>query len=429
MSDFTKTHIETTLVHAGQVPDPITGARAVPIVMSSSYVFKNSAHAAQIFALEVPGFIYSRMHNPTVDVAEQRLAAMEGGVGALLTASGMSAIFLAIHTIAGAGDHIIASASLYGGTDTLFRYTFPRMGIDVTFIDTIDAVRVCAAIRPNTKAVYIETIGNPKGDVPDIQAIADAAHAAKIPLMVDNTFGAVICRPAESGADIIVHSCTKWISGHGTGIGGVIVDAGRFDWASGRFPEFTTPDPSYHGLIYATALKEQAFIVKARVQGMRNIGMCPSAFNAFLFLQGMETLALRMERQCANTLALAKWLKQHPRVEWVNYVGLPEHGWHVQAQHYLKGGFGAVFGFGIRGGRTAGAAFINAVKLASHLANVGDAKTLVIHPASTTHAQMSESQQLACGINPGFIRVAVGLEHIDDIKADFTQALERAVAV
>jgi O-acetylhomoserine (thiol)-lyase len=244
--------------------------------------------------------------------------------------------------------------------------------------------------------------------------------------MVDNTFGAVICRPADAGADIIIHSCTKWISGHGTGLGGVIVDVGRFDWASGRFPDFTTPDPSYHGLVYAHALKEQAFIVKARVQGMRNIGMCPSAFNAFLFIQGMETLALRMGRQCANTLALAEWLKGHPRVEWVNYVGLPEHGWHAQACRYLKGGFGAVFGFGIKGGRIAGAAFIDAVKLASHLANVGDAKTLVIHPASTTHAQMDEQQQLACGINPGFIRVAVGLEHIDDIKADFEQALKKA---
>jgi O-acetylhomoserine (thiol)-lyase len=426
MGESKPSHIETTLVHAGQVPDPTTGARAVPIVMSSSYVFKNSEHAARIFALEVPGFIYSRLHNPTVDVAEQRLAAMEGGVGALLTASGMSAIFLAMHTIAGAGDHIVASASLYGGTDTLFRYTFPRMGIAVTFVDASDAAAVRAAIRPNTKAVYIETIGNPKGDVPDIQALADAAHAAGVPLMVDNTFGAVICRPFEAGADIIVHSCTKWISGHGTGIGGVIVDAGRFDWASGRFPDFTTPDPSYHGLVYAQALKEQAFIVKARVQGMRNIGMCPSAFNAFLFLQGMETLALRMERQCANTLALAVWLKQHPRVEWVNYVGLPEHGWHAQARRYLKGGFGAVFGFGIKGGRSAGAAFIDSVKLASHLANVGDAKTLVIHPASTTHAQLSEAQQQACGINPGFIRVAVGLEHIDDIQADFAQALAKS---
>jgi O-acetylhomoserine (thiol)-lyase len=427
MSDYIG--IETTALHAGQTVDPTTGARAVPIYQTSSFVFNDAEHAANLFALKEFGNIYTRLMNPTSDVAEKRLAALEGGTGALLTSSGMSAIFLAVHTLAEAGDHIIASSSLYGGTETLFRYTLPKMGIEVDFIDDITVEQVEKLVKPNTKLVYAETVGNPRGDVPDLKAIADAAHAHQLPLVVDNTFAPIICKPIEHGADIVVHSCTKWIGGHGTAIGGVIIDSGKFDWSQGRHTNFTEPDPSYHGLVYWDALGDVpgmgnvAFILKARVQGMRNLGMCPSPFNAFLFLQGLETLPLRMERQCANTLALAEWLEQQESVEWVCYTGLPEHKWHATAKRYLKGGFGAVLGFGIKGGEAAGVKFINSVKLASHLANVGDAKTLVLHPASTSHQQMSAEAQAAGGVTPEFIRVAVGLEHIEDIKADFIQAL------
>lgn len=427
-------HPETLALHAGQEPDPVTGARAVPIYQTSSYVFKNAEHAANLFALKEFGNIYTRLQNPTSDVVEKRLAALEGGTAALLTSSGMSAIFLAVHTLAEAGDHLVSSASLYGGTDTCFRYTLPKMGLNVTFVTEPTPATIKAAIRPNTKAVYLETIGNPKGDVADLAGIAAVAHAAGIPVIVDNTFAPVICRPIDHGADIVVHSCTKWIGGHGTSIGGVVIDSGRFDWSQGRFPSFTTPDPSYHGLVYWDALKavpgmgNVAFIIKARVQGMRNLGMCPSPFNAFLFLQGIETLPLRIRHQSANALALAQWLQRHPRVEWVNYTGLPDHPTHAMARRFLHEGFGSVLGFGIKGGRTAGARFINAVRLASHLANVGDAKTLVLHPASTSHQQMSDEDQLAAGVTPEFIRVSVGLEHIDDLCADFAQALEAAAA-
>ena len=426
-------HPETLALHAGQDPDPTTGARAVPIYQTSSYVFKTTGHAAGLFALKEFGNIYTRLMNPTNDVVEKRIAALEGGTGGLLTSSGMAAIFLAIHNLAGVGDHIVSSASLYGGTDTLFRYTFPRLGLDVTFIDEITPAKVAAAIKPNTKAVFLETIGNPRGDVPDLAGIARAAHAVGVPLIVDNTFAPVLCRPIDHGADVVVHSCTKWIGGHGTSIGGVIVDGGKFDWSSGRFPGFTTPDGSYHGLVFWDALKNVpgmgnvAYIIKARVDGMRNIGMCASPFNAFLFLQGLETLPLRIRQQSANTLELAEWLRAHPRVEWVNYTGLPDHPWHAAASTYLKGGYGAVLGFGIKGGRSAGEKFINTVKLASHLANVGDAKTLVLHPASTSHQQMSEEAQRASGVTPEFVRVAVGIENIEDIKADFDQALAAAV--
>ncbi len=420
---------ETLALHAGQEPDPVTGARAVPIYQTSSYVFKNTGHAANLFALKESGNIYTRLMNPTSDVVEKRIAALEGGTGGLLTSSGMAAIFLAIHNIAQAGDHIVASSSLYGGTETLFRYTLPRMGIEVAFVDDPSPANIKAAIRPNTKAVYAETIGNPRGDVPDLAGIARAAHSQGVPLIIDNTFAPVLCRPFEHGADIVVHSCTKWIGGHGTSIGGIIIDGGRFDWSSGRFPEFTQPDESYHGIVYwkefrnVKGIGNIVYAMKARLQGMRNIGMCPSPFNAFLFLQGLETLPLRIRQQCANTLELAKWLKTHRRVKWVSYTGLPDHPWHRAAKKYLDGGFGAVLGFGIKGGRAAGEKFINSVKLASHLANVGDAKTLVLHPASTTHQQMSEKAQRACGVTPEFIRVAVGLENIDDIKADFDQAM------
>jgi len=424
---------ETLALHAGQQPDPTTGARAVPIYQTTSYVFRSTEHAAKLFALQEFGNIYSRLMNPTNDVVEQRLAALEGGSGALLTSSGMSAIFLALHNLASAGDHIVSSASLYGGTDTLFRYTFPRLGLEVSFLSDFTPQNVAAAIRPNTKAVYAETIGNPKGDVPDLAGIAAAAHAQGVPFVIDNTFAPVLCRPIEHGADIVVHSCTKWIGGHGTSIGGAIVDGGRFDWSSGRFPGFTAPDPSYHGIVFWDAFKAVpglgniAYIVKARVDGMRNLGMCASPFNAFLFLQGLETLPLRIQRQCANALELASWLQTHPAVTWVNYTGLPAHPSHGQARRYLRGGFGAVFGFGIRGGDRAGARFIDAVRLASHLANVGDAKTLVLHPWSTSHQQLTEEARRACGLTPEFIRVAVGLENVADLKADFEQALAAAV--
>ncbi|MEI6809595.1 MAG: O-acetylhomoserine aminocarboxypropyltransferase/cysteine synthase [bacterium] len=420
---------ETLSLHAGQSSDPTTGARAVPIYQTSSYVFKSSEHAANLFALKEFGNIYTRLMNPTNDVVEKRIAALEGGTGGLLTSSGMAAIFLAIHNIASTGDHIVSSSSLYGGTDTLFRHTFPKFGISVTFVDDFTPANVKAAIKPNTKALFFETIGNPKGDIPDFAEVAKVAHAAGVPVIVDNTFAPIICRPFDHGADIIVHSCTKWIGGHGTSIGGVIVDSGKFDWSTGRFPGFTTPDQAYHGIVYWDALKNVpgmgnvAYIIKARVDGMRNIGPCASPFNAFLFLQGLETLPLRIRQHCVNTLELAKWLKTHPRVEWVNYTGLPDHKWHNMAVKYIEGGFGAVLGFGIKGGRKAGEKFINSVKLASHLANVGDAKTLVLHPASTSHQQMPEAAQQAAGVTPEFVRVAVGLENIEDIKADFDQAL------
>ena len=425
---------ETLALHAGQVPDPETGARAVPVYQTTSYVFKNTEHAANLFGLKEFGNIYTRLMNPTTDVVEKRIAALEGGVAGLGTSSGMAAIFLAIHTLAQAGDHIVASSSLYGGTDTLFRHTFPRLGLEVTFIEDITAAKVTAAIRPNTRAVFFESIGNPKGDVPDIRAITDAAHAQGVATIIDNTFAPLLCRPIEHGVDIVVHSLTKWIGGHGTSIGGVIVDSGKFDWGNGRYPLFTEPDGAYHGLVYWDALRDVpgmgniAYIIRARVDGLRNIGMCPSPFNSFMILQGLETLPLRITRHCENTLALAQWLKTQPGVEWVSYTGLDEHPYHAVAAKYLRGGFGAVLGFGIKGGAEAGAKFINAVKLASHLANVGDAKTLVIHPASTTHQQVSTEDQLACGITPEFIRVAVGLENIEDIKADFAQALAAATS-
>ncbi len=423
---------ETLALHAGQDPDPATGARAVPIYQTSSYVFHDSAHAANLFALKEFGNIYTRLMNPTTDVVEKRLAALEGGTGALCTSSGMAAIFLAIHNLAGVGDHIVSSSSLYGGTETLFRHTFPKLGIGVTFVDDATPEKVGAAITAKTKAVFLETIGNPKGDVLDLAGIARAAHAERVPVIIDNTFAPILCRPLEHGIDIVIHSLTKWIGGHGTSIGGAIVDGGTFDWSSGRFPEFTTPDASYHGLVLWDALKNVpgmgnvAYILKARIQGMRNLGLCPSPLNSFLFLQGLETLPLRIRAQSASTLALARWLAKHPRVQWVTYTGLPEHPWHATAKRYLRGGFGAVLGFGIKGGHAAGERFINAVRLASHLANVGDAKTLVLHPASTSHQQMTEDAQRAAGVTPEFVRVAVGLENIDDIEADFDQALAKS---
>ena len=420
---------ETLAVHAGQQVDPTTGARAVPIYQTTSYVFKNTEHAGNLFDLKEFGNIYTRLMNPTTDVWEKRIAALEGGTGALGTSSGMAAIFLAIHNIAGVGDHIVSSASLYGGTETLFRYTLPQIGIDTTFVAESTDEKIAAALKDNTRAVYLETVGNPRGDVPDLEGICRVAHKQGVPVIVDNTFAPILCRPLEHGANIVIHSCTKWIGGHGTSIGGVIVDGGNFDWSKGGYKGFTEPDESYHGLKYwetfgdFPGMGNIAFIIKARVQGMRNIGLCPSPFNAFLFLQGLETLPVRIERQCVNALELARYLQKHKQVAWVQYTGLEDHPTYEMAKKYLHGGFGAVLGFGVKGGYSAGEKFINSVKLCSHLANVGDAKTLVLHPASTSHRQMSAEAQLAAGVTPEFVRVAVGLEHIDDIIADIDQAL------
>jgi len=422
----------TIALHAGHTPDSTTNSRAVPIYQTTSYVFDSSEHAAKLFALEEFGNIYTRLMNPTTDVLEKRLAALEGGTGALGTSSGMAAIFLAITNVAAVGDHVIASASLYGGTQTLFKYTLPRFGIEVTFIEEFTSENIEKNVKENTKLLYCETIGNPKGDVPDFLQITETAHKYNLPVFVDNTFAPALCKPFDYGVDIIVYSCTKWIGGHGTSIGGAIVDSGNFDWSTGRFPEFTTPDESYHGIVYWDALGNVpdtgniAFITKARVQGLRNMGMCPSPFNEFLILQGIETLPLRMKQHCTNAEKLAEFLTNHPLVEWVNYLGLKNHPWHSTAQKYFKGGFGSLFGFGIKGGTNSAVKFIDSVKLASHLANVGDAKTLVIHPYSTTHQQLDEKAKKAAGVTPEFIRVSVGIEDIDDIVADFDNALKKS---
>lgn len=422
----------TKALHAGHRFDPTTNSVAVPIYQTTSYAFNDTEHAANLFGLREFGNIYTRLMNPTNDAFEKRIAAMEGGTGALATSSGMSAIFLAVTTVAKAGDHIISASSLYGGTETLFRHTLPKFGIEVTFLNEVTPETVKAAVKENTRLVYCETIGNPKGDILDLEALTAAAHAEGLPVMIDNTFAPSICRPFDFGVDIVVYSCTKWIGGHGTSLGGVIVDSGNFNWGQGRHPEFTTPDESYHGLVYWEALGNVpgmgnvAFILKARVEGLRNIGMSQSPFNSFQLIQGIETLTLRVKKHGENALALAKWLKEHPLVEWVNYTGLEEHPSHENAQKYLTGSFGSVFGFGVKGGQAAAEKFINSVELCYHLANVGDARTLVIHPASTTHAQLSEEAQKACGIEPDFVRISVGIEDLEDIKADIDQALKKS---
>ncbi|MEJ2699105.1 MAG: O-acetylhomoserine aminocarboxypropyltransferase/cysteine synthase, partial [Desulfuromonadales bacterium] len=390
-----------------------------------SYVFNSSEHAANLFALKEMGNIYTRLMNPTTDVLEKRLAEMDGGVGALALASGSSAVTLAILNLAQAGDNIVSTSFLYGGTYNLFHYTFARMGIDVKFVNSSDPAAIAAAIDDRTKAVYTETIGNPKNNVDDFEAIAKVAHDHGLPFIVDNTVATpVLFRPIEHGADIVVYSLTKFIGGHGTSIGGAVVDSGRFDWSSGRFPEYTTPDPSYHGLVYHEALGNLAYILKMRVTLLRDMGPALSPFNSFLFLQGLETLHVRMPRHCENALGVAKFLETHPAVAWVNYPGLPSHPDYERASKYLPNGQGAILGFGIRGGAEAGKKFIDNVKLASHLANIGDAKTLVIHPATTTHQQLSEEEQRSAGVTPDFIRVSVGIEDLDDIKADLDQALQ-----
>jgi len=425
MSNEKGYHRGTLALHAGQQVDPTTRSRAVPIYQTTSYVFEDSSDAADLFALRKFGNIYTRLMNPTTDVLENRLAALEGGVGALAFSSGMAAITNAVLNICRAGQHLVSSSSLYGGTYTLFSQTLPKLGIDVTFVDPRDPANFQAALRDNTRLVFIETIGNPKNDILDYDRVVEIAHAHGVPVICDNTVASpILFRPIEHGVDIVVHSCTKIIGGHGTSIGGIVIDSGQFDWTNGRFPELTEPDPSYHGIRYVESFGPMAYIIKARTQFLRDMGACLSPFNAFLFLQGLETLHLRVPRHCENALALAKFLEQHPAVAWVNYPGLPSHPDFERAMKYLPDGQGAILGFGIKGGLEAGIRFINSVKLASHLANILDSKTLVIHPASTTHQQLSEAEQAAAGVTPDFVRVSVGTEHIDDILADFDQALE-----
>jgi O-acetylhomoserine (thiol)-lyase len=418
---------ETVALHGGHDGDPTTKARAVPIYQTTSYNFDDTAHAARLFALQEFGNIYTRIMNPTTDVFEQRLAALEGGVGALAVASGQAAVIYSVLNIARAGDHIVSSSSLYGGTYNAFTHTLPRFGIEVTLVDPSDPKEVAAAIRPNTKAVFAETIGNPKVDVLDVAAFAKVAHDAQIPLIVDNTLPTpYLLRPIEHGADIVVHSATKYIGGHGTTIGGAIVDAGTFDWTRGRFPDFTEPDPSYHGLKYVEALGPLAYILKARVQLLRDVGAALSPFNAFLLLQGLETLGLRMERHSENTLRVAEFLASHPKVRWVRYPGLPSDPAYPRAQRYLPKGAGSILTFGVKGGADEARALIDRLKLFSLLANVGDAKSLVIHPASTTHQQLGPADQIASGVSDDLIRLSVGIESIDDILADLRQALDAA---
>ncbi len=427
-------NLATLALHAGQAPDPTTGARAVPIYQTTSFVFKDTEHAANLFALKEFGNIYTRIMNPTTDVFEQRIAAIEGGTGALGVASGMAAISLAILNITQVGDEIVSGNNLYGGTYQLFHYTMPKLGREVKFVDSRNPEAFRKALTPKTRAIYIETIGNPKLDVPDFDALAKIAHEAGVPLIVDNTIAVGLVRPLELGADIVVASATKYIGGHGTSIGGVLVDGGKFAWNNGKFPEFTEPDPSYHGLKFwdvfgnFPGLGNVAFILKARVQLLRDLGPALSPFNSFQLLQGLETLPLRQRQHSENALAVARFLKSHPLVSWVTYPGLPDDANHKLAAQYLKKGFGGILGFGIKGGLEAGRKFINSVKLLSHLANIGDAKTLVIHPGSTTHQQLTAAEQAATGVSPDYIRMSVGLEDIADITADIDQALKAAAS-
>jgi OAH/OAS sulfhydrylase len=420
---------DTRQVHAGAVPDPTTGARAVPIYQTTSYVFRDTEHAANLFGLDEVGNIYTRIMNPTQDVLEKRVADLEGGIGALALASGQAAETLGLLNLAESGDHLVSSTVLYGGTYNLLHHTFAKLGIEVTFVaeqDSPDAWR--AAIRPNTKAFFAETIGNPKGEVLDIAAVAAVAHEAGVPLMVDNTTATpYLCRPLEHGADIVVHSATKFLGGHGTSIGGVVVDGGTFDYgAAGRFPGFTTPDPSYNGLIYWDALGHGSYIAKARVQLLRDLGPAISPFNAFLLLQGVETLSLRMARHVANAQAVAEWLSGRDEVQWVSYAGLPSSPWHALAQRYLPGGAGAVLAFGIDGGAPAGRRFVDSLELHSHVANIGDVRSLVIHPASTTHSQMSPAEQQAGGVSPDLVRLSLGIEAVEDLIADLDAGFRAA---
>ena len=429
-----KYRFETLQVHAGQTPAPGTNARAVPIYQTTSYTFNDADHGARLFALKEFGNIYTRLMNPTTDVFEQRVAALEGGVAAVATSSGQAAQFIALSTILQAGDELVSTSYLYGGTYNQFKVQFPRLGIKVHFVDGDNAEDFRRAITPKTKAVYVETIGNPRFNIPDFEALAKIAHANGIPLVVDNTFGAAgfVARQIDFGAVIVVASATKWIGGHGTAIGGVIVDAGKFDWGNGKHPLFTEPAPGYHGLNFwevfgaGGPFGNIAFAIRARVEGLRDYGSSQSPFNSFLLLQGLETLSLRVQRHVDNALDLARWLKTHPDVAWVDYPGLEDNPYHALAKKYLRHGFGGVLTFGVRGGYHAARKFIDNVQLASHLANVGDAKTLVIHPASTTHQQLSEAEQLSSGVRPDLVRISVGIEHIEDIKLDLDEALRTA---
>lgn len=425
MNKQTKYHLETLALHAGHKVDSDTLSRAVPIYQTTSFLFKDTEHAARLFALKEFGNIYTRLMNPTTDVFEKRLAALEGGVGGLALSSGQSAIYVSTFNICGAGGHLVSSNSLYGGTVTLFSQTFAKLGIEATFVDPREPANFARAIKDNTRLIYMETIGNPKNDILQYEKIADIAHQHGMPVICDNTVATpMLFRPIDYGIDIVVHSCTKFIGGHGTSIGGAIVDSGRFDWTNGRYPELTEPDPSYHGVRYVDSFGELAYIIKARTQFLRDMGSCMSPFNAFLFLQGLETLHLRMPRHSENALKLSQWLEKQSEVVWVNYPGLKSHPDYALAKKYLPKGQGAILGFGIKGGRKAGIKFINSVKLASHLANIGDSKTLVIHPASTTHQQLNQEEQLAAGVTDDYIRVSVGTEHIDDIIDDFEDALK-----
>ncbi len=425
---------ETLQLHAGQEPDPTTGSRAVPIYQTTSYQFDDTEHAATLFALKDFGNIYTRIMNPTTDVFEKRIAALEGGVAAVATASGQAAQFLAVSTLAKAGDNIVSTQNLYGGTYNQFKVTFPRLGVNVKFTDNDDPDSFEKLIDDNTKALYVESIGNPRGNVPDFEGISAVAKKHGVALVVDNTFGAAgaVVRPIDYGANVVVQSATKWIGGHGNSIGGVIVDAGNFNWGNGRYPLFTDPSPSYHGLNFWEVFGDEgpfgniAFAIRARVDGLRDIGPALSPFNSFLLLQGLETLSLRIERHNENALKLANWLKESEHVTWVDFTGLPDHPHHENGKKYLRNGhFGSVFTFGVKGGYDAARNFIDNVELSSHLANVGDAKTLVIHPASTTHQQLNEVEQAASGVKEDLIRVSVGIEHIDDIIGDFEQAFKK----
>lgn len=423
---------ETLALHAGYRPEPTTHAVAVPLYQTTSYSFDNTQHGADLFNLKVAGNIYTRIMNPTTAVLEERLAALEGGIGALALASGMAAITYAIQTIAEAGDNILSVSTLYGGTYNLFAHTLPQQGIQVRFFDYRDPTAIAALVDERTRAVFVESIGNPLGNVIDLQAIADAAHAAGLPLIVDNTVASpMLCRPFEHGADIVLHSLTKYIGGHGTSLGGVIVDSGRFPWAAHaqRFPRLNTPDPSYHGVNYVEALGPAAYIGRARVVPLRNTGAAISPFNAFLILQGLETLALRMERHCSNALRVARYLQAHPAVAWVNYAGLSDHRDHALIQRYCQGLASGILSFGLVGGADAGGRFIDALQLITRLVNIGDAKSLACHPASTTHRQLSEAEQLKAGVSPDMVRLSIGIEHIDDILADIEQALGHAGSV
>ena len=435
MSDEREPGLETLALHAGQQADPATNARAVPIYQTTSYVFNSAEHAANLFGLKEFGNIYTRIMNPTTDVLEKRLAALDGGTGGLAVASGQAAISLAVLNITRVGQNIVSTSYLYGGTYTLFHYTLAKMGIEVRFVDSSDPANFEAVIDENTRLLYTESIGNPKNNVDDYPAIAEIAHKHGIPLVMDNTVSPPpLLRPFDHGVDVIVYSLTKFIGGHGTSIGGAIVDSGKFNWANGKFPELVEPDPSYHGISYWGAFGNHdkavvpgiAYIMKARLQLLRDLGPALSPFNSFLFIQGLETLPVRIRPQAANALAVAQWLEKHPAVSWVNYPGLPSHPDHARAKRFLKEGFGAIMGFGIKGGRAAGVKLIDSVKLISHLANIGDSKTLIIHPASTTHQQLTPEEQISTGVTDDFVRLSVGLETLDDILADLDQALRKS---